>query len=118
MIELISTLTYSNPNLGERSIDGILHSSGIIVQRQRIRDALWSVDPEGVLLRLRRSLHRREYNVEATNSLWHVDEYHKLIRWKIVIHGGWIVTAELLLTCKHPLIIQSTLHSKHFAKEY
>ena len=22
------------------------------------------------------------------NSLWHVDGYHKLIRWKIVIHGG------------------------------
>ena len=77
--ELISTLTYRNPNLGERSIDGILRSSGIIVQRQRIRDALWSVDPEGVLLRLRRSLHRREYNIEAPNSLWHVDGYHKLI---------------------------------------
>ena len=22
------------------------------------------------------------------NSLWHVDGHHKLIRWKIVIHGG------------------------------
>ena len=22
------------------------------------------------------------------NSLWHVDSYHKLIRWRIVIHGG------------------------------
>ena len=86
--ELILSLTYNNPNLGERSIDGILRSSGIIVQRQRIRDALWSVDPEGVLLRLRRSLHRREYDVEAPNSLWHVDGYHKLVRWKIVIHGG------------------------------
>ena len=86
--ELISTLAYNNPNLGERSIDGILRSSGIIVQRQRIRDALWSADPEGVLLRLRRSLHRREYDVEAPNSLWHIDGYHKLVRWKIVIHGG------------------------------
>lgn len=22
------------------------------------------------------------------NSLWHIDGYHKLIRWKIIIHGG------------------------------
>ena len=22
------------------------------------------------------------------NSLWHIDGYHKLIRWRIVIHGG------------------------------
>ena len=86
--ELVLTLTYNNPNLGERSLDGILRSSGIIVQRRRIRDALWSVDPEGVLLRLRRSLHRREYNVEGPNSLWHADGYHKLVRWKIVIHAA------------------------------
>lgn len=115
--ELILTLTYNNPNLGERSLDGILRSSGIIVQRQRIRDALWSVDPEGVLLRLRRSLHRRDYNVEAPNSLWHVDGYHKLIRWKIVIHGG-IHGYSRVVTCKHPLITQLTLRLKHFAKEY
>ena len=38
--------------------------------------------------RLRRCLHRREYQVEAPNALWHIDGYHKLIRWKIVIHGG------------------------------
>ena len=88
LCELISTLTRNNPNLGERSIDGILRSSGTIVQRQRIRNALWSVDPEGVSLRLRHSLHRREYNVESPNSLWHADSYHKLVRWKMVIHGG------------------------------
>ena len=22
------------------------------------------------------------------NSLWHIDGYHKLVRWRIVIHGG------------------------------
>lgn len=26
--------------------------------------------------------------MEAPNSLWHIDGYHKLIRWKIVIHGA------------------------------
>ena len=26
--------------------------------------------------------------MEAPNSLWHVDGHHKLVRWRIVIHGG------------------------------
>ena len=73
--ELVGSVTFNNPNLGERSVDGILRSQGIVIQRQHLRDALWSVDPEGVHLRLRRALHRREYSVEAPNSLWHVDGY-------------------------------------------
>ena len=86
--EYVSSIALHNPNLGERSVDGILRSQGIIVQRQRLRDTLWSVDPEGVHLRLRCALHRREYYVHSPNSLWHVDGYHKLIRWKMVIHGA------------------------------
>ena len=39
-------------------------------------------------MRSRMSLHRREYHVESPNSLWHLDGYYKLIRWKIVIHSG------------------------------
>ena len=31
---------------------------------------------------------RRVYSVEGPNSLWHIDGNHKLIRWKVVIHGG------------------------------
>ena len=31
---------------------------------------------------------RRTYNVTSPNSLWHIDGHHKLIRWKLVIHGG------------------------------
>ena len=77
-----------NPTLGGKSIHGMLRAQGHIIQRQRIRDAIWAVDPEGVQMRLIRCLRRREYNVEAPNALWHVDGYHKLIRWKIVIHGG------------------------------
>ena len=85
---VISSFVSSNPNLGERSVDGLLRSQGVVIQRQRLQDVMRAVDPEVVQLRLRRSLHRREYNVEAPNALWHVDGYHKLIRWKIVIHGG------------------------------
>lgn len=38
--------------------------------------------------RLRHALHRRQYTVRSSNSLWHLDGYHKLIRWKLVIHGA------------------------------
>ncbi|CAL8238126.1 unnamed protein product, partial [Merluccius merluccius] len=31
---------------------------------------------------------RRTYQVQGPNSLWHIDGNHKLIRWRIVIHGG------------------------------
>lgn len=65
-----------------------LRSQGIRVPRQRARDSLLHVDPTGVANRLRSTLHRRQYSVLGPNSLWHVDGYHKLIRWKIVIHGG------------------------------
>ncbi len=36
----------------------------------------------------RRVLHRRRYYVQSPNDLWHINGYHKLIRWHIVIHGG------------------------------
>ena len=46
------------------------------------------VDPRGVRLRFRQVLHHRRYNVCMPNSLWHIDGYHRLIRWRIVVHGG------------------------------
>ena len=49
---------------------------------------MWPSDPEGIQFRLRHCLRPREYHVEAPNSLWHIDGYHKLIRWKLVVHGG------------------------------
>ena len=35
-----------------------------------------------------RPIRRRVYEVAGPMSMWHVDGYHKLIRWKFVIHGG------------------------------
>ncbi|XP_019858490.1 PREDICTED: uncharacterized protein LOC109586726 [Amphimedon queenslandica] len=77
-----------HPNCGEKSVTGRLRSYGIRVQRQRIRDSLERVDPDGVVNCMRRVLHRRSYTVRSPNSLWHLDGYHKLIRWKFVIHGA------------------------------
>lgn len=85
---LVSQVTRYNPRCGEKSITGRLRSVGILVQRERVRASLRWVDPNGVVLRFATVLHRRVYTVHSPNALWHIDGYHKLIRWKIVIHGG------------------------------
>ena len=38
--------------------------------------------------RFRKAIKRRCYKVPGPNSIWHLDSYHKLIRWGIIIHGG------------------------------
>ncbi|XP_036417029.1 uncharacterized protein LOC118800955 [Colossoma macropomum] len=47
-------------------------------------------DPEGSEMRALQlhTVRRRRYSVPAPNSLWHIDGNHKLIRWRIVVHGG------------------------------
>ena len=77
-----------HPNCGERSFSGFLRSQALKVQRSRVRDSLWRIDPRGIQSRFRGILRRRQYNVDSPNSLWHIDGHHKLIRWRIVTHGG------------------------------
>lgn len=85
---IVSLFAQQHPMNGHRMLVGHLRSQGIRIPRQRARDSLARVDPTGVSSRLRITLHRRRYSVPGSNSLWHVDGYHKLIHWKIVIHGG------------------------------
>lgn len=76
------------PNSGEKSFEGYLRHMGMRVQRSRIRSSLQRIDPRGVRNRFNATLHRRQYCVPMPNSLWHIDGYHKLIRWRVIIHGG------------------------------
>ncbi|PIK47113.1 hypothetical protein BSL78_16009 [Apostichopus japonicus] len=69
-------------------IRGNLIANRINVSRDRIRESMKRVDPAGVEFRRRISLHRRVYSVPGPNYLWHIDGNHKLIRWRLVIHGG------------------------------
>lgn len=78
----------SFPRCGVNLMLSRLRSSGIFVQRERVRESLRRIDPTGVVARCRRSLHRRVYSVPSANALWHIDGYHKLIRWRFVIHVG------------------------------
>lgn len=84
----ISTLLAVHRRIGEKSIIGHLRSSHIYVQRHRIRESIQRVDPIGIQIRHRTTLQRRQYCVRSPNSLWHIDGYHKLVCWNIVIHGA------------------------------
>lgn len=73
-------------NSGEAILKGYLESKGVHVQRRRIRNAIWNV--VGHPPSLNPPIHRRTYSVSGPNALWHIDGNHKLIKWRLVIHGG------------------------------
>ena len=66
----------------------ILRSQGVYVQRERLRDSIHQTDPVNTALRWHQLVRRRPYSVRGPNSLWHIDGKHKLICWRLVIHGG------------------------------
>ena len=84
----VQEITSVFPNCGEKTVRGRLRSSGINVRRESVRESLHRVDPLGVISRRRNVLHCRKYSVRSPNCLWHIDGHHKLIRWRLVIHGG------------------------------
>ena len=84
----VSDICSLNPLIGEKTVQGRLRHQNIRVQRSKLRASMKRVDPHGVKAWLKHVLHRRQYSVPGPNSLWHLDGYHKLIRWGFVIHGG------------------------------
>ncbi|CAD6939676.1 unnamed protein product, partial [Tilletia laevis] len=85
---LVKLRSMHSDTVGERGTMGALNSLGIRVSRSKLRTAIKALDPIGVTSRWTKYLKRREYYVPFVNSLWHIDGHHKLIRWKIVIHGA------------------------------
>ncbi len=55
------------------------------VQRRRLRDALYRISGRQCHSS---PIYRRTYNVPGPNALWHQDGNHKLIRWKLIVHGA------------------------------
>ena len=85
---VIVSIKRNHPNDGEVMIGGHLSSAGIRVTRARIRASIHRVDPLGVAERRRRIIQRRVYSAPHPNYVWHIDSHHKLIRWRMVIHGA------------------------------
>ena len=77
-----------HPYDGEVMTIGHLRACYIHVPRSEVRNSIHRVDPDGVRSRRCTTIRRRVYEVEAPNTVWHIDGNHKLIRWKLVIHGA------------------------------
>ena len=86
--ELIMGYIADHPDRGEVMIIGCLRAAGFNVQRQRIRDSLNRVDPKGRQQRKHGAIKRRVYSVPGPHHLWHMDGYHKLRRFHLVIHAA------------------------------
>ena len=69
-------------------MQGHLLSQGIRIQRKRLRQSIHRVDPLNTALRRTTTVRRCVYHVEGPNTVWHLDGNHKLIRWRLVIHGA------------------------------
>ena len=84
---IVSEIKSSSPDCGSKLLSGYLRARNIHVQRRRVRESLTRVDPLGIQARRCRTVHRRVYNVSRPLALWHFDGNHKLIRWRLVVHG-------------------------------
>ena len=88
--DLVWEYRQENPTGGRAYIIGRLRAMhSLRVQRQRVIDSMNRVDPLGQGIRrcIVKKKERRRYQVPRPNALWHIDGYHKLILWGIVIHG-------------------------------
>ena len=79
---------WQHQNAGEVMVMGHLASNGLHVQRNKVREAIHAVDPEGVRERSQKPIRRRVYSVPFPNYVWHIDRNHKLVRWRLVVHHG------------------------------
>ena len=59
-----------SPNSGEQMMLGALRGRGLLVQRNRVRQSIFRVDPVSHALRRFRTVQRRVYNVTKPNALW------------------------------------------------
>lgn len=83
----VTEIKQNFPNSGEVMINGYLLAQNIRVKRQRLRDCISQLNVF-MNLPLNPRIYRRNYSVPGPNYLWHIDGNHKIIRYRMVIHGG------------------------------
>ena len=77
-----------SPGRGAKLANGHIRSLGLKVSRQNLRDCMKEIDPIGHEARLRRRMKRRIYHSEGLHHVWHIDGWHKLIKYGFVVHAG------------------------------
>ena len=80
---VINSILNDFPETGYKRMTGFLRARGIVLQQNRIREAMRRINPEGTLSRALRlnCINRRSYQVASPLALWHIDGNHKLIRY-------------------------------------
>ena len=80
---VINSILADFPETGYKRMTGFLRARGIVLQQNRIREAMRRMNPEGTFSRALRlhCINRRSYQVESPLALWHIDGNHKLIRY-------------------------------------
>ena len=71
--DTVAEILEDSPNAGEVMINGQLRAHGITMQRYRLRQSLYRVDPISRSLRQAVVIVRREYRVPGPNALWYND---------------------------------------------
>ncbi|CAH3159093.1 unnamed protein product [Porites lobata] len=107
------------PNCGYKRITGLLLNLGHRILQNRIRECMRRVNPEGVLLRVLelRTVCQRRYQVSGSLALWHIDGNHKLIRWRLVIHGGIDGFLRMIVFYHAAQVTWQVLYSIAFSKQ-
>ena len=78
---LVNEIQTQFPTCGNRQMQGHLISNGYRVQQNRVRESQRRIDPNGAIIRRLHVVNRRRYSVPFPRSLYHIDGYHKLIRY-------------------------------------
>lgn len=87
LYRMVSDNLKVRPNLGCVSIKSKLEGKGIVVQRDRIVEAVKFAKNLQNIPRGKKMI-RRKYSVRAPLSLVHIDGHMKLKTWGFAIHGG------------------------------
>ena len=68
-------------------MNGHLVAEGIFVQCTCLRNSIARPCSANMHMAPHR-IYRRVYSVPGPNYLWHIDGNHKMIRYRLVVHGG------------------------------
>jgi hypothetical protein len=79
LCEVIESIRFLTPNIGQSRLLGALRCRAFTIQRWRVRHCLRKLDPVGTALRGHVAIYRRKYNVPYPNFLCHLDGNHRLI---------------------------------------
>lgn len=84
---ILNELQNSGQQHGYKWMHNKCKLSGLIVSRDTVYHLMKILDPDGILKRKRRRLHRRQYVSNGPDNVWHIDSYDKLKPYGIAING-------------------------------